>query len=126
MWYMVPTENWIEDVVRRMNERQLKPETSKFMIAFFSSMDLDFVRYFRENKAQISSFSGQNFHIFTPLIYEGNTIPDDEWRHMRKEFKSFGVPIENDPTFIFFCSSRRITPTVFTSFSESHKNLLLN
>lgn len=102
MWYIHPTEKWIEEVVRLMNERQLKPENSRFMIAFFSSMDNDFVGYFKENKERISSFSGRNFHIFTPLIYEGNTIPDDAWRYMRNEFKGLGIPIETDPTFVFF------------------------
>jgi len=102
MWYIHPTEKWIEEVVRLMNERQLKPDNSMFMIAFFSSMDNDFVDYFKNNKNRISSFSGRNFHIFAPLIYEGNTIPDDDWRHMRNEFKSLGIPIKTDPTFIFF------------------------
>jgi hypothetical protein len=102
MWHIHPTEKWIDEVVRMMNEKQLKPENSRFMIAFFSSLDNDFVGYFKENKERISSFSGRNFHIFTPLIYEGNTIPDDEWRYMRNEFKSLGIPIQTDPTFIFF------------------------
>ncbi len=102
MWYIHPTEKWIEEVVRLMNEKQLKPENSKFMIAFFSSMDNDFVTYFKENKEKITSFSGRNFHIFTPLIFEGNTISDDEWRYLRKEFVELGVPVKSDPTFIFF------------------------
>lgn len=85
-----------------MNERQLKPENSRFMIAFFSSMDNEFVRYFRDNKDKISSFSGRNFHIFTPLIYESDTIPDDQWRQMRNQFKHSGIPLTTDPTFVFF------------------------
>lgn len=102
MFCIHPTEEWVEEVVRLMNEQQLSPDRSRFMIAFFSSLDNEYVNYFRRNKAQISSFSGKNFHIFTPLIYEGNTIPDDDWRRMRNEFKSLGVPIQSDPTFIFF------------------------
>lgn len=102
MWYIHSTEKWIENVVKRINELQLKPENSMFMIAFFSSMDNDFVEYFKVNKDRISSYSGQNFHIFTPLIYEGNTIPDEDWRHMKREFQSLGIPISSDPTFIFF------------------------
>lgn len=97
-----PTEQWIDEVVNVINENQLKPEESKFMMAFFSSMDSEFVEYFQNNKTQISSFSGHNFHIFTPLIYEDRVIPDEEWRKMRNEFKSFGIPIGTEPTFIFF------------------------
>lgn len=102
VFYIHPTEKWIEEVVRLMNEQQLKPDSSRFMIAFFSSLDNEYVDYFKNNKDRISSFSGKNFHIFTPLIYEGNTIPDDDWRHMRNEFKSLGIPLQSDPTFIFF------------------------
>lgn len=102
MWYIHPTEKWIEEVVRLMNEQQLKPENSRFMIAFFSSLDNEYVDYFKNNKDRISSFSGKNFHIFTPLIYEGNIIPDEDWRYMRNEFKTMGIPLKNDPTFIFF------------------------
>lgn len=102
MWYIHPTEKWIEEVVRLMNEQQLKPENSRFMIAFFSSLDNEYVDYFKNNKDRISSFSGKNFHIFTPLIYEGNIIPDEDWRYMRNEFKTLGIPLKSDPTFIFF------------------------
>jgi hypothetical protein len=102
MLYLAATEKWIEEVVRLMNERQLKPENSRFMIAFFSSMDNDFVSYFRDNKDKISSYSGRNFHIFTPLIYEGYTIPDEQWRYMRNEFKHSGISLTTDPTFVFF------------------------
>lgn len=102
MFYIHPTEKWIDAVVRTMNENQLKPDSSRFMIAFFSSLDNEYVDYFKGNRNQISSYSGKNFHIFTPLIYEGNTIPDDDWRSMRSEFKSMGIPLQSDPTFVFF------------------------
>jgi hypothetical protein len=102
MFYIHPTEKWIDDVVRLMNEHQLKPDKSRFMIAFFSSLDNEYVDYFKQNKDRISSFSGSNFHIFTPLIYEGNIIPDHDWRCMRNEFKSMGIPLQSDPTFVFF------------------------
>ena len=38
-----PTEQWIDEVVNVINENQLKPEESKFMMAFFSSMDSEFL-----------------------------------------------------------------------------------
>ena len=65
-----PTEQWIDEVVNVINENQLKPEESKFMMAFFSSMDSEFVEYFQNNKTQISSFSGHNFQIpyLQPII----------------------------------------------------------
>ncbi|WP_313001834.1 toll/interleukin-1 receptor domain-containing protein [Chryseobacterium gleum] len=102
MFYIHPTEKWIKDVVQNINEKQLDIHKSKFMIAFFSSMDTQFVEYFKDNKTQISSFSGTNFHIFTPLIYEDKIIPDDDWRFMRKEFNSLGIPVSTSPTFVFF------------------------
>jgi len=102
VFYIHPTEKWVDNVVQLMNEHQLSPDHARFMIAFFSSLDREYVEYFKSNKDQISSYSGKNFHIFTPLIYEGNTIPDDDWRHMRREFKSIGIPLESDPTFLFF------------------------
>lgn len=103
MWYLYPTQNWISEVVEFLNEHELSLENSKFMIAFFSSMDREFVNYFRHNKNQISSFSGHSFHVFTPLITEGNVIPDRDWRYLRKEFQDvMGIPISTDPTFIFF------------------------
>ena len=63
-----PTEQWIDEVVNVINENQLKPEESKFMMAFFSSMDSEFVEYFQNNKTQISSFSDIIF-IYSPLLY---------------------------------------------------------
>lgn len=115
-----PTEQWIDEVVNVINENQLNPEESKFMMAFFTSMDSEFVDYFQKNKMQISSFSGRNFHIFTPLIYEDKVIPDEEWRKMRNEFKSFGIPVSTEPTFIFFNISKsqqdRYEPTFFAGF----------
>lgn len=121
MWHIHPTEKWIEEVIKVMNERQLKPEDSKFIIAFFSSMDNEFVDYFKNNKNQISSFSGRNVHIFTPLIYENNVIPDEEWRYMRNEFKSLGIPIKTEPTFVFFnldkWNSEHYEPSFFAGFT---------
>lgn len=119
MWHIHPTEQWIDEVIKFMNERQLSLEDSKFMIAFFSSMDNEFVEYFKNNQSKISSFSGRSFHIFTPLIYEGNTIPDEHWRYMRNEFKALGIPVSVDPTFVFFSldSRRRFEPLFFAGFS---------
>jgi hypothetical protein len=102
VFYIHPTEKWIDDVVQRMNEHQLRPDHARFMIAFFSSLDNEYVDYFRSNRDQISSYSGRNFHIFTPVINEGNTIPDDDWRYMRRELKGMGIPLQSDPTFLFF------------------------
>lgn len=119
MWHIHPTEKWVDEVVKKMNEKQLKPEEARFMIAFFSSMDSEFVEYFRLNKNQISSFSGINFHIFIPLIYENKVIPDDQWRYMRNEFNSLGIPVSTEPTFIFFNlvqSGNTFEPNFFAGF----------
>ena len=126
MWYLQSTIKWLEEIVRRINEKQLKPEESKFMIAFFSSLDQKFVTYFQKNKDQISSYSGQNFHIFTPLIFENNIIPDNDWRMIKKEFNSKGIPIDNDPTFIFFkikqINEGGYEPTFFAGFECNNFN----
>jgi len=50
MWHIHPTEEWIDEVIKIMNDNSLRPEQSKFMIAFFSSMDNEFVDYFKDNK----------------------------------------------------------------------------
>jgi hypothetical protein len=127
MWHIHPTEKWIDEVVKFMNEEQLKPEDSKFMIAFFSSMDNEFVDYFKNNQNRISSFSGRNFHIFTPLIYENDVIPDEHWRYMRNEFKALGIPVKTEPTFVFFNLGKwrydHYEPSFFAGFAcQSFKN----
>jgi hypothetical protein len=124
MWHIHPTEQWIDEVIKFMNERQLSLEDSKFMIVFFSSMDNEFVEYFKSNQSKISSFSGRSFHIFTPLIYEGNTIPDEHWRYMRNEFKALGIPVSVDPTFVFFSldTRHRSEPLFFAGFTCSSFN----
>jgi TIR domain len=126
MWHILPTEQWIDGVVKFINENQLKLEDSKFMMAFFSSMDTKFVEYFQKNKKQISSFSGYNFHIFTPLIYEDKVIPDEHWRYMRSEFNSLGIPVKTEPTFVFFNLDNRrhdkYQPTFFAGFECSSFN----
>jgi hypothetical protein len=104
-----PTERWIQGVVHLMNEHQLSPESSRFIIAFFSSLDFDFVEYFQSNKEQISSFSGRNCHILTPLIDAGRIVPDEHWRKLREEFRSSRIPIQSDPTLVFFALERWTT-----------------
>jgi hypothetical protein len=84
-------------------------------------MDNEFVHYFQTNKNQISSFSGANFHIFTPVIFNDQVIPDEDWRYMRREFNSLGVPVNADPTFIFFnlttTRNGRYEPNFFAGFT---------
>ena len=113
MWHIHPTQQWLNDVMKFMHENQLSLDKSKFMIAFFSSMDNHFVKYFKSNQNKISSFSGRSFHIFTPLIEEGQTIPDDHWRYMRNEFNSLGIPVSVDPTFVFFSLDVNNQPNPF-------------
>lgn len=123
MFYIYQTEKWIDDVVKSMNEKQLKPENSQFMIVFFSSMDYELVDYFKTHKKQISSYSGNNFHIFTPFIFEDNLISDNEMGTLAYEFSSFGIPIKAKPTFIFFKLQKTIDdsyePNFFGGFELS-------
>ena len=119
------TEKWIESVIQSMNEKQLKPENSRFMIALFSSMDSEFVKYFKDNKEQISSFSGKNFHIFTPIIYKNNLIPDDKWRLLKKEFNERGIPVNTDPVLIFFNlkkENNEFVPYFFAGYNVDFDN----
>lgn len=120
MWHILPTEKWIDEVVKFINDNHLEPKSSKFMMAFFSSMDTEFVDYFKNNEKQISSFSGSSFHIFTPLIYEDKFIPDGDWRFMRNEFNNMGIPVHNEPTFVFFSlkamNNGLLEPTFFAGF----------
>jgi len=120
MYFLHPTQKWTDEVIRLLKESFMTPEDSKFVIAFFSSMDWNFVRYFKERGPNISSQSGNRFHVFVPLIRDENTIPDDEWRGFKRELKGFGLPIKNDPTFIFFRLRRdnqAYEPDFFAAFS---------
>lgn len=120
MFYLGNVQNWLSDIVRQIQQRNLSHTDSTFMIFFFSSFDDDFVKFFKNKKEQISSYSGSNFHIFTPIIYENDIIPDGEWRYIREEFEKMGLNVGNRPFTIIFKlskSSDGYTPNYLGAYS---------
>jgi hypothetical protein len=126
MWYLFSTKDWLAEVVKSMNEGQLKPENSRFMMTFFTSMDYEFVEYFKTYKNQISAYSGKNFHIYTPFIFNGNLVSDDELQYMSEDIRKWGIPISNKPLFVFFNLQQRVDgsyePVFFASFELTEFN----
>jgi hypothetical protein len=102
MYYITNIRDWLTEVIQKCNARGLDPIKATFMFAFFSSLDRDYVEYFKTNHLGISSYSDENFHILCPIIYEGGTIPDGELRDLRKQFKEGGIPVTNKPNLLFF------------------------
>ena len=102
MFSLDSTGKWLDSVIRSINEKQYDPTESRFILALFSSLDSECTSYFKDKKAQISAYTGSNVHVFTPLIYENNTVPDEELRIVEAEFTPPGGSFEPEPTFIFF------------------------
>jgi hypothetical protein len=82
-FYIANTEQWLDDVIDACNRSNLNPEDSIFMLVTFSSLDEQFLTFFRDKNAQISQFSGQNFHVFSPIVYR-NVVDDQDWRSFRE------------------------------------------
>lgn len=107
MFYIWNAAGWLEEVIATCSENNLDPEESVFVLMLFSSLDFDYVAFFKDKKPQISQYSGENVHLFTPLIYDGNVVPDGEWRFIREGFERVGVRIGNRPTCILFQLRKR-------------------
>ncbi len=101
MFYVGNVRQWLNEVIEACNENSLNPTDSVFVLVFFSSLDFEYVEFFRDRKNQISSFSGENVHIFSPIIFE-DVVPDDEWRMLREEFAQDGIALSAEPTALFF------------------------
>jgi len=102
MFYLGNVQNWLSDIIQQIQQRNLSHIDSTFMIFFFSSFDDDYIKFFKNKKEQISSYSGSNFHIFSPIIYNNDVIPDSEWRSIREEFEKMGINVGNKPFTIIF------------------------
>ncbi|HVG32733.1 MAG TPA: toll/interleukin-1 receptor domain-containing protein [Pyrinomonadaceae bacterium] len=100
--YISNVKAWLAEVVQKCNEEGLDPATATFMFVLFSSLDFEYVSFFKEKHEQISSYSGRNFHILTPIVYHNDLVPDEEWRSLRKQFAEAGIPIRNRPCILFF------------------------
>ena len=107
MFYIFNAAKWLEEVVSACSENNLDPEESVFVLMLFSSLDFDYVAFFKDKKRQISQYSGKNVHLFTPLIYDGDVVPDGEWRFIREGFERAGVRIGNRPSCILFQLKKR-------------------
>jgi hypothetical protein len=113
MFYVFNVQQWLGEVVDACRENHLDPEDSIFALVMFSSLDFDFVRFFRERKPQISQYSGDNVHLFTPMIYDEDVVPDGEWRSVREGFSNAGIPLSNRPSVILFHLCKRPEATGF-------------
>ncbi|MEQ1718420.1 MAG: toll/interleukin-1 receptor domain-containing protein [Hyphomicrobium sp.] len=101
MFYVGNVHQWLNEVIEACNENSLNPADSVFVLVFFSSLDFEYVEFFRDRKNQISSFSGENVHIFSPIIFD-DVVPDGEWRMLREEFAKDGIALGAEPTALFF------------------------
>jgi hypothetical protein len=101
MFYVGNVQRWLNEVIEACNDNNLNPRDSVFVLIFFSSLDFEYVEFFRERKNQISSFAGENVHIFSPIIFE-DVVPDNEWRMLREEFIHDGIALSAEPTALFF------------------------
>lgn len=113
MFHVFNVQQWLSEVVSACNENSLDPEDSVFVLLIFSSLDFDFVTFFRDRKLQISEYSGENVHIFTPMIFDNDLVPDNEWRLIRDEFFEAGIPLGTNPAAILFHLRKRSEATGF-------------
>lgn len=107
MFYLGNVESWLEEIVDTCSKNVLDPSKSIFCLMLFSSLDTSYVDFFKRNKEKISSFSGENVHIFTPIIYNNQTIPDSEWRLLRKSFVEAGANLGFGPSVVLFRLEKR-------------------
>ena len=111
MFYVFNVQQWLDEVVSACFENHLDPEDSVFALLMFSSLDFGFVTFFRDRKPQISQYSGKNVHIFTPMIFDEDVVPDGEWRLIRDGFSEAGIPLNNRPSAILFHLRKRAAAT---------------
>jgi len=111
MFYVFNVQQWLEEVVSACSENSLDPEDSVFVLLIFSSLDFDFVTFFRDRRPQISQYSGENVHIFTPMIFDKNVVPDGEWRSIRDGFSRAGIRLSNRPSAVLFHLRKRSDAT---------------
>ena len=101
MFYVGNVHRWLDEVIEACNDNGFKPKESIFCLALFSSLDVELLSFFRDRRKQISSYSGMNVHIFTPIIYD-DVVPDDEWRMLRDQLIQEGIRLGPEPAVLFF------------------------
>jgi hypothetical protein len=107
MFYIFNVKHWLEEVITRCNENNLNPEESIFVLLLFSSLDFEFVDFFKARRPQISQYSGENVHIFTPMVFNDKTVPDNEWRIIRQNFVLAHMNFNNRPSAVLFKLRKR-------------------
>jgi TIR domain len=101
MFYVGNVHRWLDEVIEACNDNGFPPNESIFCLALFSSLDVELLNFFRDRRKQISSYSGMNVHIFTPIIYD-DVVPDDEWRILREQLIQDGIRLGPEPAILFF------------------------
>jgi len=122
MFYVHNVNKWLAEVIENCSTNGLDPEDSVFMLLLFSSLDFEYVEFFRTRREQISQFSGCNFHIFTPTVFD-DVVPDGEWRSIRNDFRDQGIPVSAEPFALFFHLEKRreksgYSPRFFAGFKS--------
>jgi len=102
MFYISNVHEWFREIMHHINAKRLSPTDSTFMLFLFSSLDDEMLEFFKTRKDQISSYSGQNVHIFTPIVYGNDVIPDGEWRMLRTELNEMNIRVGNRPSMLLF------------------------
>jgi len=131
MYHITNVREWLREAVQKCNENKLDPGKAVFMFVLFSSLDFEYVSFFKNKSEQISSYAGENFHILTPIVYHNSLVPDHECRSLRLRFSEAGIPLGNTPCALFFYvteTNRRYKPVFFAahdlpSFSAFKKSL---
>lgn len=113
MFYLQNVEEWLEEILDTCRKNRLDPSKSIFCLILFSSLDDSYVKFFRKKKDQIFSYSGKNVHLFTPIIYKNDVVPDEEWRILRQTFVNSGIHINYGPSAVLFRLKKRDLHTGF-------------
>lgn len=95
-------QGWLQEIVDQCGKNGLNPSGSTFCIFLFSSLDEKYVTFFQKKRKNISSYSGENVHIFTPVIYNDGLIPDGEWLSLREKFSTAGIGLGSGPSVVLF------------------------
>lgn len=111
MFYVLNVKQWLEEVLLASQEKNLDPQDSIFILLVFSSLDFSFTNFFRKRRRQISEYSGHNVHIITPMIFQDDTVRDDDWRRLTDGFSDSGIKISNRPSAIIFRLEKRVEKT---------------
>jgi hypothetical protein len=121
MFYLINVDAWLNEILERCGQHGLDPQQSIFAIIIFKSLDVELVKLFSKYRNQISSASGENVHLFTPVIYNDKTIPDQNWRALLDRFREGGIPLPRDPSAVLFQLKKRTGAGFEPCYFAAHK-----